>query len=157
MRSSKSAVASGVLLTWVMLACGAPTVEVPRADGVKPLLVASTPAAMPLDPATIDSASVAGDVLTLHLTHGGGCRTHTFALHSSGAFLESYPVQVLAQLSHDGAGDPCRALVLHVEHFDLKPLRELYRKSYGAGGELALQVRAPGEGGTTTTVRYVMP
>ncbi|BAH37299.1 MAG TPA: hypothetical protein DGD08_00730 [Gemmatimonas aurantiaca] len=147
----------GLLLAQALLiSCTAPTTGTPRDDGVKPLQVTSSSSALRFDAATIDSASIAGDVLSLHVTHGGGCTTHTFGLHTSGIFLESYPVQVPAQLSHDAADDRCRALVRPVLRFDLSALRTLYQKAYGARGELVLNVQAPGGGGASTSVRYVI-
>lgn len=149
--------ALGVLLGQSMLAsCTAPTNNALRDDGVTPLQVASASSSLRFDPAAIDSASISGDVLTLHVSHGGGCAAHTFALHTAGVFLESLPVQVPARLSHDAAGDRCRALLQQVLRYDLTALRNLYQKAYGGRGELILQVQAPGAGGASTSVRYVI-
>ncbi len=106
------------------------------------------------DPAVIDSASMQGNVLVLHLSHGGGCGNHEFALLSSGAFLESNPVQVPMALAHNANGDLCRALLSTTQRFNLAVLRLQFLTSYPQGGPAILQIRAPGPSGLTTSVRY---
>jgi hypothetical protein len=63
--------------------------------------------------------------------YGGGCAVHDFALLVVPIFLESYPVQMSGSLAHDAKGDPCRALVSSDIRFDLSPIKEAYRQSYG--------------------------
>jgi hypothetical protein len=77
------------------------------------------------------SARIEGDVLHVQVQHGGGCTTHDFTLLISPIFMESYPVQMSGSLAHDAKGDPCRALVGSTLHFDLSPIKHLYRQSYG--------------------------
>jgi hypothetical protein len=85
-----------------------------------------------VDPYTITAAAVSGDELRITLTYGGGCREHRFRLVASDAFMESYPVQVAAVLTHDANGDQCRALRHDTLRFDLTPLKEAYRRAYQA-------------------------
>ena len=106
------------------------------------------------DPAVIDSASIQGSVLVLHLSHGGGCGNHEFALLSSGTFLESNPVQVPMALAHDANGDLCRALLSTTQRFSLEVLRLQFLTNYPQGGPAILRIRAPGPAGLTTSVRY---
>lgn len=152
--SRRIRIAALVMTPCLLVACNSsPSTPVGDPDMLR-IQIAASADELRADPATIDSAAIAGDVLQLHLTHGGGCRTHVFGLHTSGVFLESEPVQVPVQLSHDADNDMCRALVRPVVRFDLTALRELYKKSYGKGGTMVLQVKAPGADGATTSVGY---
>lgn len=101
----------------------------------------------PADPFTIDAARIdATDTLRLEIEHGGGCATHRFRLLIGQAFMESEPVQVRARLSHDAAGDVCRALVRPIRRIDLSPLREAYQRAYGVtSGRIVIHLAgAPG-------------
>lgn len=84
------------------------------------------------DPYELVSARVDGDTLHVSVRYGGGCADHDFALLVVPLFMESYPVQMAGSLAHDAKGDPCRALVSSELRFDLSPIKELYRQSYGA-------------------------
>jgi hypothetical protein len=84
----------------------------------------------PADPVTISSAVVRGDSLELSVSFGGGCREHRFLLLSDAAWMESYPVQVGARLSHDARDDNCDAWLSRVLRFDLTPLKAAYNSSY---------------------------
>lgn len=123
--------------------CTTPTIVQMPDDQVQ-VQVGEIPRGIPSDPATIESASVAGDALTVQVSYGGGCREHHFALYAPAVFLESLPVQTPLTLAHDAQGDPCRALVGKELRFDLTPLRLAYERSYGAGGTIVLNLRAPG-------------
>ncbi len=94
----------------------------------------------PRDPVTLETAAVVGDTLRLEVTYGGGCRTHAFGLLVERRFLESNPVQAAAALAHDDRDDPCDALVSRTLLADLRPLRQEYRRAYGADtGTLVLR------------------
>lgn len=142
-------VASGFMLA----ACQTPTSDgAVASDDPRPIV--SSANNHRFDAARIDSARVERDILQLFVQYGGGCRSHRFALISSGVFLESYPVQVPLALSHDADGDMCRALKTSIERFDLASVRSAYLASYGKGGPVILQVREPGPDGKTVSVRY---
>ncbi len=136
-----------------LLACQSPTSDDPPSSG-QPRPVVTTTTGQRFDPAIIDSARVTQDVLELFVQFGGGCRTHRFALISSGVFLESYPVRLGLNLAHNAQGDPCRAIKSSVERFDLRPVRQAYLTSYGQGGPLILELREPGQSGKVVSVRY---
>ncbi len=123
--------------------------------GASHVQVGDVPSTLPDDPATIVSAAVEGDSLSLEVQYGGGCEEHGFALYASDMFLESEPVQVMASLAHDAKGDKCKALVTRKLRFDLGPLRDAYRRQYQRDGTIVLQLRSPG-GGTegAHAVRY---
>lgn len=133
-------------------ACSAPTFDEPK-SGVSAVQLGAEMSGYRFDPATIDSAHVVGDILHLHLSYGG-CGTHAVALLQTGPFMESFPVQVPLSLAHDANGEACRMLVRSQERFDLTALKESYRKAYGSGGTILLQVRAPGATPAVTAVRY---
>lgn len=105
-------------------------------DQVSPALLVpqDDPRPWPFDPWTFVGHDIQGDTLSLVVRYGGGCREHRFALLIDPAFMESLPVQVAARLAHDADGDLCRALLTRTLRFDLTPLREHFRASYGAGG-----------------------
>lgn len=100
-----------------------------------------------MDAAEILSARVEGDRLRLQVAHSAGCSEHDFALLLDGVFLESHPVQTHLRLAHDAHGEVCRALAMPILYFDLIPLQQLYRASYGSGGAIILHVWAPGATG----------
>jgi hypothetical protein len=81
----------------------------------------------------IGSASITGDTLVLSISHGGGCRTHRYALLVSNAWRESSPVQVGARLAHDDGGDMCKALLTQELRISLAPVRDAYIALYGTG------------------------
>jgi hypothetical protein len=136
-----------------LLACQSPTSDDPPVSG-QPRPVVASPTGQRFDAAIIDSARVTQDVLQVFVQYGGGCRTHQFALISSGIFLESYPVRLGLRLAHDAQGDPCRAIKASVERFDLRPVRQAYQASYGQGGPIILELREPGQNGKVVPVRY---
>jgi hypothetical protein len=75
------------------------------------------------DPARIRDIAIAGDVLTLKVTYGGGCEKHDFELYGWRGYNKSNPPQALLFLSHNAHGDRCEALITEVLHFSLSPLR----------------------------------
>lgn len=103
------------------------------------LLVArDDPRPWPTDDWRYVAHRLAGDTLSLDIQYGGGCAEHRFALLVDPAFMESQPVQVVARLAHDAAGDPCRALLGRTLRFDLSSVRRHYIASYGGGGGTVL-------------------
>ncbi len=61
-------------------------------------------------PVMIETASISGDTLHLHLSYAGGCGgPHEFGLAVSSSLSESEPPEVTMILHHDGHGDSCRA------------------------------------------------
>ena len=87
----------------------------------------------PMDPLSIESATIQGDDLVLDVSYGGGCAAHVFAACWDGLFLESFPVQVHLGISHDANDDNCDALIHDEITFDLAPLAEAYTNAYGPG------------------------
>lgn len=83
------------------------------------------------DPHELRSAEIEGDLLRVQVQYAGGCATHAFTLLISPIFMESYPVQMISSLAHDAKGDACRALVRSTLLFDLSPIKDMYRQSYG--------------------------
>jgi hypothetical protein len=96
----------------------------------------------PADRVEITAAAIEEDSLRLAVQYGGGCAEHRFALVFGDAWMESYPVQVSALLSHDANGDNCRALLTGRIAFSLVPLRDAYRRAYRTdSGAVAFTVR----------------
>jgi hypothetical protein len=97
--------------------------------------------ARPRDPVTIDSARVTGDSLFAYVTHGGGCAQHSYQLVVSTIWMESFPVQVPARISHDANGDNCKALLRREVGFSLAPLADAYRRGYQqTSGSISLRL-----------------
>jgi hypothetical protein len=118
---------------WVLLALlvgGVPLAAQEPREPPQPVEITSEPGSA--DPINLQSASVRGDTLRLEVSHGGGCAQHLYGLRWEGSFLESLPVQVLLNLTHDAQGDVCKAIVFETLYFDLRPVREQYRQAYGA-------------------------
>jgi hypothetical protein len=121
-------------------ACGPTAAVVPSADQLAVLSSESAQVASitpddvqgwPDAAVQISSASITGDTLVLAISHGGGCRTHRYALLVSNAWRESSPVQVGARLAHDDGGDVCKALLSRELRISLAPVREAYIATYG--------------------------
>jgi hypothetical protein len=110
------------------------------------------------DPLQIDSARVAGDVLHVFATHGGGCEDHAYAAVAWNGWLESNPVQVGVLIAHDDHDDPCDALLFPELRFDLGPLKRAYEESYGGWGSSSVLILrltdVGGVGGEPTLVEY---
>ena len=120
----------------LLVACGKdPSGSAPNAmaDGAVNVVSDVSSPAWPSDPLTIQSATIAGDVLQATVRFGGGCARHRIALLISDVFMESHPVQVHARLAHDGGGDMCDALLTRTLTFNLTPLKRRYNASYGPG------------------------
>lgn len=93
------------------------------------------------DPLQIDSARVAGDILHVFATHGGGCVEHEYAAVAWNGWLESNPVQVGVLIAHEDSDDPCDALLSPELRFDLGLLKIAYQEAYGADpSELVLRL-----------------
>jgi hypothetical protein len=103
--------------------------------GTIPIVVSpqTKPQRWPSDPAKLQDFVVSGDRLDARVSYGGGCADHDFKLVAWGGWMESYPVQVRALLSHDAKDDPCDAIVSEDLSFDLQPLKRAYQESYGIG------------------------
>ncbi len=127
----------GVAAACTEAACGAPMPIEPCRDGVES------------DPIAVGDARVAGDTLSLELSHAGGCAPHYYRVCYEPAFLESNPVQVQLRLEHDGQGDTCEALLRATLDTDLSMVRDAYRSGYGAGSGTVL-LRLEGYVGTVT-------
>jgi len=113
-----------------------------NADETHPIVsCAGEPAASA--PYEIQSRSVDGDVLTIVLTHGGGCAPHDFRLCYEPELLETNPVQVNLRLDHDAHGDVCERIDRKVLEFDLQSLRDHYRAANPNGDTVVLNLGEP--------------
>lgn len=100
--------------------------------------------AWPTDLITLDSAVVTGEGrLRLFTRFGGGCADHAAALLVGRAFMASSPPVLRARVAHEANNDMCKALLARTFEFDLRPVRDHYRQSYGPGaGSLVLNLGA---------------
>ena len=135
---------------------GEPTpVSVGRPDGTAPapsqagrVVVAGTDATFGNDDYVLNSATIAGDTLTVSVSYSGGCRAHVFTLVIAASFVDSSPVRLPAELRHDANGDTCEAFPTESYAFDLALVRARYRAIYGPGaGRVALEIDGVPEDG----------
>ncbi len=122
----------------------------------KPLKLLTDTSKIHLDAAAILRADIRRDVLELTTHYGGGCKEHEFELYWDGLFMESNPVQVKLQLSHNSNNDICRALITENIYFDISLLKSSYSAGYHTSqGEIIVHIYEPGKIKTTRqTVRY---
>ncbi len=125
----------------------APPVKGEAAEGaLLPLVVTKSPAQK--DPIGIYSVRVEGNVLTLGVSHGGGCAEHTYSLEWDGALqqgADGTPVANLV-LVHDAHGDRCKAMLRARPRFDLSSVSKRFGAQFGkASGavNLVIQDQAP--------------
>jgi hypothetical protein len=85
-----------------------------------------------MDTYSLGEVTVEGLTLSADVSYGGGCADHRMDLVIWGGWMESYPVQVNALITHDGANDPCDSVVSETRRFNLYPLAVAYDRSYGA-------------------------
>lgn len=95
----------------------------------------------PSDPLTVEAARIVGDSLVATVAHGGGCRDHEYRLVISTTWMESFPVQVPARISHNANGDVCKALLRREVRVSLAPLAQAYRDAYKqTNGSISLRL-----------------
>lgn len=98
----------------------------------------------PKDAFNVEGFRAFRDVMDVSVTHGGGCKVHTYTLFWDGEFqagVDGTPVANLV-LVHDGNQDHCKAMVMATPRFDLKPLAQRFRETSGKSTgavDLALQ------------------
>jgi hypothetical protein len=111
-------------------------------DSLKVVRITDQPrAAIEQDAFRLNSARLRQDVLTLNLSHSGGCKHHDYALYMSpSAFAESSPVQASLYLQHNGNDDMCEAYITTDVSFNIKPLIDLYRRQYGKDEPIRLNI-----------------
>jgi hypothetical protein len=109
-----------------------------------PIYPCPSPAEMPLDPLTVTHRNIDGDLLTLDVSHSGGCQPHDYSL-CYGEHSHS-PASIELFLLHDAHDDACQANFNRTLHFDLSLLSRLgplLHTPYGlyASGELSCNDR----------------
>ena len=109
----------------------------PLASRVLPVMVVqdSSLEDWPRDPYTLGEVSFDGTRIRADVSYGGGCAEHRMDFVVFGGWMESFPVQVNALITHDGADDPCDSVVSETRVFDVYPLAVAYAQSYGTGGQ----------------------
>ncbi|MGZ4061154.1 MAG: hypothetical protein ACXVPU_19135, partial [Bacteroidia bacterium] len=74
-------------------------------------------------PYNVDSLAVNGDILSIFVNYGGGCKEHTFELVSDGMYSKSLPPQISVCLKHTNNSDNCRKLVMRELKFNISKLK----------------------------------
>lgn len=133
-----------------------PNYDFPNDVPIKPLKLLTGSDDLHFDAAAIVRADIRRDVIELTAQYSGGCEEHIFELYWDGLFMESNPVQVNLQLSHNSNNDVCRALITEIVYFDLSLLKASYSAGYQTSqGEIIIHIFEPDSIKTTRqTVRY---
>ncbi|NTX12298.1 hypothetical protein HUA76_15985 [Myxococcus sp. CA056] len=106
-----------------------------------PILVRANP--QPKDPINIEGARVDGNILTLNVSHGGGCAEHSYTLAWDGTFQQKSGAAPVANLVmiHDANGDRCKAMKFAELRYDLSTVSQTWAAQPGKDSgtvELAL-------------------
>lgn len=86
------------------------------------------------DAFSILSAEVNGDILSLLVSYGGGCRDHEWEMYTNNRYGKSYPPKLNIFLKHNANGDMCKALLRDTLKFDLTDV------SYKGSDQLHIQM-----------------
>jgi hypothetical protein len=130
----------------------------PLASRSLPVIVAqsTTPEDWPRDPFSLGEVTFDGTTIRAEVTYGGGCAEHRMDFVVWGGWMESFPVQVNALITHDGDDDPCDSVVSETRRFDVYPLAVAYAEAYGMGGaerpRVILRIRDPETGQPGRTI-----
>ncbi len=91
-----------------------------------------------------NSATIEGDTLTVAVSYGGGCETHTFTLLAEPEFDTEFPggPAIGFSIAHNANGDMCQRWVEESYHFDLTPIKQKYQAEHAAAGAIRLLIAA---------------
>lgn len=89
-----------------------------------------------LQPVKIQTASILGNLMTIHVSYSGGCEKHSFSLEGSTTIAKSMPAVRGIRLVHTGKKDLCKAMVMQTLTFDISSLAYKQEK----GSEIFLQL-----------------
>jgi hypothetical protein len=95
-----------------------------------------------LDGFDITDARIEGTDLVVDVTYSA-CENHVFNMYSTvgEGFMESNPVQTNVYFVHDAVEERCdAALRSDVYRFDLQPIIDEYRNSYGGDGAIIFNI-----------------
>jgi len=128
-----------------------------RSRGIPVIVVDVEPESLQLDAFTLGEVRIDGKRLLVDVSYSGGCAGHDFQLFMSAEFLESNPVQVNLWLQHEDNDDACDGIVSESLQFDLTPVLDRYRETYGRDDEIILNVFGffEGDPGEKRVVRYL--
>lgn len=111
---------------------------------IKPLRIKTLSDDIYYDPASVLGSNITRNILELTARYGGGCEEHKFDLYWDGLFMESNPVQIKLQLSHNSHNDVCRALITKNIYFDLTLLKTSFSSGYQTSqGEIIIHIFEP--------------
>lgn len=98
---------------------------------VQSLVVTANP--RPKDLIRIEGFRIFRGVLDVSVSHGGGCKEHTYTLAWDGTFqqgTDGTPVANLV-LVHDAHEDSCKALKYATPRFGLAPIAQAFQQEFG--------------------------
>ncbi len=71
----------------------------------------------------IDSLGINGNILSIFVNYGGGCKEHIFELYFDGTYAKSIPSMAFLYLKHINNNDACRKLVMRELKFDISAIK----------------------------------
>lgn len=116
---------------------------------VQQIVVSAKPEAK--DPINIEGLRILRGVLDVSVSHGGGCKEHTYALAWDGSFQQGTDGTAVANLVlvHDANEDRCKAIKFATPRFDLASLAQAFQQKFGRSTG-AVDLALPGQ----ATLRY---
>ncbi len=78
----------------------------------------------------VEAAGLKGDKLIVDVIYSGGGLFHSFQLNWDGAVMESFPPQIVLDISHNSNGDMGKALISERLQFDLSVILDDTPDSY---------------------------
>jgi hypothetical protein len=100
---------------------------------------------LPADPLEITGATVTNDTLALTVRYIGGCTTHSFGFVVSSVFTTANPVEASSMLTHAANGDVCLNAIVGTVRFDVTPVRDHFRATFGVvAGEVEFRIEPGG-------------
>ncbi|MBL0328082.1 MAG: hypothetical protein IPP64_01355 [Bacteroidetes bacterium] len=78
---------------------------------------------------SVENILIKGDVLSVFISHSGGCKDHTFELISNGMYAKSMPPQLSLCLKHTNNEDMCKKLILKELKFNISKIKYQGSKS----------------------------
>ena len=88
--------------------------------------------------------NIIGDILTLKVQYGGGCKEHEIKVYSLKSIIKTNPPQFELFISHNANNDGCMMLITKEYNINLRDLKLFYKSHYNNVNILILDIYEPG-------------